>query len=173
MTELQNEMVKLLRDKAQVTYKDAKEALETRNWNMLDAMKYLEESGKTTKASSTYSTQKKAEEESTVTNGSKNVNFNEIWEKIKNAAKVVLDVTWKNKVIVSNQTQQLFSCPILILIILLLWKFWVTALLIVIAAFFGVSYATSGPIIGRQSVNQFLDRACMAIHNLKDRLFNR
>lgn len=40
------EMIEKLMDKANVTYEEAKEALETCNWDILDALLYLEKAGK-------------------------------------------------------------------------------------------------------------------------------
>ena len=40
------EKVEKLREKANVTYEEAKTALENSNWDMLDAMIYLEKNGK-------------------------------------------------------------------------------------------------------------------------------
>lgn len=41
------EKVEKLREHANVTYEEAKEALENSNWDILDAMIYLEKNGKT------------------------------------------------------------------------------------------------------------------------------
>ena len=40
------EMVEILRDKANVSYEEAKAALENSNWDLLDAMLLLEKEGK-------------------------------------------------------------------------------------------------------------------------------
>ena len=50
------EMVELLRSKANVTYEEAKAALEESNWDILDAMVLLERQGKVTDKGSAYST---------------------------------------------------------------------------------------------------------------------
>ena len=49
------EKVEKLRERANVSYEEAKAALEASNWDLLDAMIYLEKSGKT-EAAGTYST---------------------------------------------------------------------------------------------------------------------
>ena len=41
------EKVEKLRERANVSYEEAKEALEASNWDLLDAMVYLEKQGKT------------------------------------------------------------------------------------------------------------------------------
>ena len=43
----QFEKVEKLRERADVSYEEAKEALENSNWDILDAMIYLEQNGKT------------------------------------------------------------------------------------------------------------------------------
>ena len=57
----QLEKVEKLRERANVTYEEAKEALEASNWDLLDAMVYLEKNGKTQgPARETYSTKSEA-----------------------------------------------------------------------------------------------------------------
>ena len=57
------EKVERLREKADVTYDEAKRALEACNWDMLDALIYLETLGKVKKSSVTTYHSSKAEEE--------------------------------------------------------------------------------------------------------------
>lgn len=53
----QLEKVEKLRQRANVTYEEAKQALEACNWDLLDAMVYLEKQGKVKEPNqSTYST---------------------------------------------------------------------------------------------------------------------
>ena len=57
------EMVELLREKANVSYEEAKDALETANWDLLDAIVLLEREGKTQNRPSSYSTKNEEAEE--------------------------------------------------------------------------------------------------------------
>ena len=57
------EKVERLREKADVTYDEAKRALEACNWDMLDAMIYLEALGKVKKTSDSGVYSSKVEEE--------------------------------------------------------------------------------------------------------------
>ena len=47
------EMTEKLRERAQVSYEEAKEALELNEWDMLEAIVYLEREGKTRRAEGT------------------------------------------------------------------------------------------------------------------------
>ena len=50
------EMVETLREKANVTYEEARDALEAANWDLLDAMLLLEKEGKVPESSASFST---------------------------------------------------------------------------------------------------------------------
>ena len=50
------EMVETLRDKANVTYEEARDALEKSNWDLLDAMLLLEKEGRVKPGNGCYST---------------------------------------------------------------------------------------------------------------------
>ena len=57
------EMVETLREKANVSYEEAKDALEQSNWDLLDAMLLLEKAGKVNPGSARYSTKPEEEAE--------------------------------------------------------------------------------------------------------------
>ena len=58
------EMVELLRQKANVSYEEAKAALEAANWDLLDAIVLLEKEGRVADGGAAYSTGTKREEKS-------------------------------------------------------------------------------------------------------------
>ena len=55
------EMVEMLRQKANVSYEEAKAALEQANWDLLDAMVLLEKDGKVIENGGSYSTRPEEE----------------------------------------------------------------------------------------------------------------
>ena len=110
--EITVEMVERLREKAPVSYAQAKEALEYSEGNLLDALIYLEEKGAIPQAEGTR------------------------W--------------WR-------RDEPVTSLPLLILLILFVFAFYVTIPLLLIGLFFGFRYRFSGPELERDSINDVME----------------
>jgi len=173
MTEL--EKVEKLRERTNVSYAEAKEALEKAGGDLLGALIYLENQGKVASpngggfysGAGTPGAESKSSYNSE--NGTKRSGegFADVMRKIGEAC---LDLLRKGTVNYLDATKNgvaIFSCPIIVLIILLLFFFWVTLPLIIISLFFGIRYRFSGPDLGRDSVNKVMDSTSDLVNDVK------
>ena len=147
------EMVENLRTKANVTYEEAKAALEASDWDMLDALVLLESEGKVSgKASgAAYTTQEqpKVEAEKKANKG-----LGSLWAWVKK----MFSLGNNNQFVISRKGSELVSMPITVMAILMLvvWPFSLVVLFL--GLFLGTRYSFRGPDINT-SVNQVMDKA--------------
>jgi hypothetical protein len=59
------------------------------------------------------------------------------------------------------------SIPIILLVLLIIFAFWITIPLIIIGLFFGLRYRFCGPDISKSTVNNVMDSAAKAAVDLK------
>ena len=142
------EKVERLRERADVTYEEAKAVLEEANGDLLDAMVLLERRGKVKKPEqSTYSTDYEEQD-----------GYVRVRDKVEEqrqsaphlgrilsaALRKVIQVLKRDFFSVSWKGQQLFMMPawVFALILLLFWKY--TLIIMIVSLFFGVRYQFSG-----------------------------
>ena len=154
------EQVERLREKADVSYAQAKEALEYSGGNLLDALIYLEETGAiprpegayySTRGESTASTQEsRADVLPELVREEKRARPKiGIFRRIRYA---LLD----NELEIWRRDQPVTALPVLILILLLVFAFWVTVPLLILGLFLGFRYRFSGPDLERDSINDVM-----------------
>lgn len=152
------EMVEKLRQKANVSYEDAKAALEACDWDILDALILLESQGKVKEGpgSQEYSTQPRKETER------KTDAESEFKKGIKRLWKLICTLVRKgntNSFIISNKKkEELISMPVTVLVLLFIgfWPFSLIAL--IIGLFIGGRYSFRGPDSTKR-VNDAMERA--------------
>lgn len=158
--EITLEQVERLREKADVSYAQAKEALEYSGGNLLDALIYLEEKGAiprpegayySTRGESTASTQEsRADVLPELVREEKRARPKiGIFRRIRYA---LLD----NELEIWRRDQPVTALPVLILILLLVFAFWVTVPLLILGLFLGFRYRFSGPDLERDSINDVM-----------------
>ena len=158
--EITLEQVERLREKADVSYAQAKEALEYSGGNLLDALIYLEEKGAiprpegayySTRGESTASTQEsRADVLPELVREEKRARPKTgIFRRIRYA---LLD----NELEIWRRDQPVTALPVLILILLLVFAFWVTVPLLILGLFLGFRYRFSGPDLERDSINDVM-----------------
>ena len=158
--EITLEQVERLREKADVSYAQAKEALEYSGGNLLDALIYLEETGAiprpegayySTRGESTASTQEsRADVLPELVREEKRARPKiGIFRRIRYA---LLD----NELEIWRRDQPVTALPVLILILLLVFAFWVTVPLLILGLFLGFRYRFSGPDLERDSINDVI-----------------
>ncbi len=156
------EMVEKLRQNANVSYEEAKNALEQNDWDMLDALIALENAGKIKKEQAdSYTTQKapQAEKEpeqdlrSTLTKV-----FSYLGEVFNKANNIYMDVHRNNKL--------LTSLPLTVLALLLIFMFWWVVPLMVVSLFFGCRFSFRGHKAAGP-VNKAMDKAAQAAQSFK------
>lgn len=182
------EKVEKLREKADITYEEAKAALESCDWDILDAIVKLEAEGKVKPSSSgeeSYAKDTSSPKDASVVEESTDSpqqivesyqNYqNEqtkkssgTWSKIKKWVGKILRKSCDNRFVVRKHGEQLMEIPVLLLIILLLASVWTILIVLAIGLFFGFSYSFSGPDLGRKDINDAMAKANDVANGIKD-----
>ena len=180
MTEL--EKAEKLREKANVTFSEAKEALDKSGGDLLDALIYLENSGKVTEPAGGgffSGADIPAKAETKASNNNKNINssnkdqtgsgeeFADLMKRFGAFCLKMFNKGLNNHLVATKGDQQLFSCPVLIVILLAVFFFWIIGLLFVISLFCGFRYHFTGADLGKDSVNAVMDGATNAVNDVK------
>ena len=142
------EKVERLREKADVTYEEAKEALEQTGGDLLDAMVLLERRGKVKKpAQSTFSTEYEEQAEyikvrDTVEEQEKSApSFGRtIGRLFRGFIRFIRQTTF----LVTREEEVIFTMPTLVFALLLFFLWEILAPVMVIALFFGIRYSFEG-----------------------------
>jgi len=174
------EQVEKLKEKANVSYEEAKAALDAAGDDMLDAIIHLEKQGKvnapanngkfsTTSAKEDTDEEKKKKKKEK--EKEKEKEYGETFSSIMGRL-----VRWCGRIIakgnvhmfeVRRNGEVLVSIPLTVLILLLIFAFWVVIPLIVIGLFFGCRYYFRGPDLEKTGVNKMMDAAANAAEDLK------
>ena len=161
------EKVEALRNKAGVTYEEAKAALEANNWDVLDAMIALEKEGKVKQTSSS-----KAEvlTGDVVTENGQKGSSEPKRRKFMNWVKDILRKANRNSFEISKDGKIILTVPVLVFVFVLLFAFHIVIPLMVIGLFFSIKYHFSGPDVHSVDVdiNAAMDSASRTAENLKD-----
>jgi len=154
------EKIERLREKANVTYEEARDALEQAGDDLLDAIVLLEKQGKVKEPQqSTYSTQYDEQEQYVRV-------VDKVEEQRKSApsfGKVIhsaVSLIMHSSFHITRREQVLFTLPSLVLVLILI-IFWKVAVPVgIIALFFGVRYSFEGKDgTDTKSANDILDKA--------------
>ena len=154
------EMIQKLSEKANVSYDEAKDALEACDWDILDAMMLLENQGKAKEEqpSEEYSTQKKKEYnwntkhidlKCEISKGS-----GKFWEWLKK----MFHKGNTNQFVITRKGEELISMPITVLVLLLIcfWPF--SLIMLFLGLFLKARYSFVGPDIAGK-VNDVINAA--------------
>lgn len=157
------EKVEKLTQKANVTYEEAKEALDACNGDLLDAMIYLEKSGKV-EAPKSESVTTRAEdnclpcviETANDKEGKKKCNKN--WkEDFKKGLRKFWDALLNNEFFIKKDGKIVFSLPLFAALLIFLFTFHVSTIAIIVSLFFGVRYGFMGKD-DLSKVNEAIDK---------------
>lgn len=170
------EKVEKLRERANVSYEEAKQALENSNWDILDAMIYLEQCGRVHgPEQSSYTTQTEkvridVDEEKCRTSFSDNL------KRFGNWCLKMVEKGNNNSFCVERGNKEVFRVPVTLLAVLLLFAFWVVVPLLVIGLFFNMRYQFAGPDVRSVDididVNKAMDSAAEAAESIKNEFSN-
>lgn len=178
----QFEKVEKIAQKANVSFSDAKQALEANNWDMLDAMMALEEQGKSSSGEQTnFSTSVDAQVGyKTVTVDNKVYTRKGIHEQSKKECKIVktkfVDFLKKindNHVVIRKDTKVILSLPIWLAVVFVLATWRLSIFLMIVSLLFGCRYTFEGPDIAASSeVNKTMskvsDTVCKTADTIKE-----
>ena len=155
------DMVEKLRGRANVSYEEAKAALEEANWDMLDAMVLLERDGKVNAAAAAPFTTKEEPKRSAAKDK------DGLLARFFKGLGALLHTGNINQLVVEKEGKELFSLPITVLVLMLIFMFWITLPLLLIGLFCGYRYNFRGPNLGREDVNRAMDKASAMADNIK------
>lgn len=153
------EMVEKLRAKANVSYEDAKAALEATNWDLLDALVFLEGEGKT------YTTKEKP---APTVNEKEKKRYNSQggFARLLTAFSKLVGKTNAITFEVNRNGKLLFSLPLTALILLLLFMFWWVVPLSIVGLFFNCRYSFRGEHVN-DTINRAMNKASDIAENIK------
>lgn len=172
------EKVEKLREKTGVSYEDAKNALEACDYDLLDAIIYLEKLDKvkapevesfTTGAEQQTST----EFEQTYTNDCNKVTFGQMMDKFFKWCGKVLKKSVDSTFIVERRGQTMINVPVLVLVIALILAFWVVLPLLVVGLFCECRYHFEGIGDINVNLNSACDKVADSVDNLKSDVNNK
>ena len=154
------EMVEKLRAKANVSYEEAKAALEASDWDILDALVLLENEGKVnngeTKAE--YTTQEKPKTKAQWNTPENRAKVSDGLGKLWAWVKKMFTLGNSNHFVISRKGSELVAMPITVMALLtvLVWPF--SLILLFVGLFLGTRYSFRGPDINT-TVNDFMNKA--------------
>ncbi len=158
------EKVEKLREKANVTFEEAKAALEEANWDLLDAMIALERQGKAEERKESYSTKDNADlmivdepEQKEKKHG------NAFTDKLK----VLWHKSCENYFVIEKGDDVILNIPIWVFIIIVILTWHVSLIAMVVALFFGCRYSFKGAD-EMKTANEVCDKVSEAAEKVKE-----
>lgn len=173
------EQVEKLRTMANISYDEAKTALDATNGDLLEAIIYLEKQGKVTTPSGGgyYSSEKTADVnagaykktgwERQTNNYNGGETFISLLRRFGGFCLKLVRKGNENSFEVLKGEESKGSAPVTALALLLIFAFWVTIPLLIIGLFFGFRYRFNGPDFSGNTVNDAIKNAADAAVNLK------
>ena len=157
------ELVEKLRERANVSYEDAKRALEASNWDLLDAMVLLENEGRIqSEENPAFTTRREPRPQHVYTDDS----ARGILRRLVDMLVLLINRASKIDIIVSRYGKTVMALPLIAVILLVLFAPWMTIPIMLIALFFGFRYAFRGEGIS-DKVNQAMDRVADAADSIR------
>lgn len=172
----QLEKVEKLREKTGVSYEDAKNALEACEYDVLDALIYLEKLGKIEQPKvSQYTTgqemlpsQEFARTQENYQNSCQSKGVGDVFDRffkwcgrvIKKGCETTFEVTRHGKVMV--------SVPVLVFVLCMLFAFWITIPLLIVGMFCDCKYKFLGFESTSVDINEFCDKASETCESIKN-----
>ncbi|MBU6134665.1 ubiquitin [Clostridium tertium] len=166
-------LVDKLRKKANISYEEAKIVLENNDWDILDALLYLEESGRVEKPSvdifytnvTRYSGElqviRKNEEYKYKTSNRFQGIFEAICKFIDTCNNIFLEIKKENKVFL--------KIPLTVVMLLSFFMFWIIIPLIIIGLFFDIEFYVYANSINTDKVNMVLNEISKYVKDIKEK----
>lgn len=165
------EKVEKLRERADVTYEDAKNALEACEWDMLDAMVYLEKLGKVKEPVQTvYSTSYDAQTQyvSVADKVYEQKDTGENWAvKLARFCKKALQKGKDNYFCVGHKDEEIIRVPVWVFVLIMLFAWHVILVVMLVSLFFDCRYSFAGKD-DLSKVNHFMSKANELAERAKD-----
>ena len=171
----QMELVENLREKTGCSYSEAKAALDEAGNDLLEALCWLEQHGKTQMVGASCSTEQHREPEpeperkENTAPGPVAEGFHSLWEGL---VSLLRKCNQTELVMTSKGGRREFGIPLTLVMILLVVAFWVVIALIVVALFFGNRFSVEGAL-HHDDVNEVLGKATDFAEDIKDNVFSK
>lgn len=175
------EKVEKLREKTGVSYEDAKNALEACDYDLLDAIIYLEKLDKVkapdvdsfvTGGDQQASTEFEQAQQ-TYTNDCNKVTFGQMMDRFFKWCGKILKKSVDSTFIVERRGQTMINVPVLVLVIALILAFWVVLPLLVVGLFCECRYHFEGIGDINVNLNSACDKVADSVDNLKSDVNNK
>ncbi len=156
----QIEMIEKLREKADVTYDEAKVILEGTNWNLLDALVALEKEGKLKEAKQMSYTTRQDNTNNYYDNTTPPAGetVGEVFRKAMNWCRKIILKGMDNKFLIQSKKGRQFEIPVTLLVIFMIPAFWLIVFGLIAAFFTGCKFRFTGPDLGTDKVNDVMDK---------------
>ncbi|MFA5524761.1 MAG: DUF4342 domain-containing protein [Tissierellales bacterium] len=172
------EQVEKLRQHANISYEEAKEALLETNGDILEAIVNLEKQNRIQAPEGEGYYNSGSRHQNAIencggqnykreSNEDKGSSFKELMGRFFRWCGEIINKGNRNSFEVMRGDEKVISIPVTVLAILLLFMFWVTIPLIIVGLFFGYRYMFIGPELGKEDVNRAMDSVADAAENLK------
>jgi hypothetical protein len=168
------EQVEILREKAHVSYDEAKAALEATNGDLLDAVIHLERQGKIPPTGGFYSGEKAPEAAPVQTNERSQRRTRETFGGLlSRLGKALMHLLRKGnintfEILRHEESKAVF--PVTVLALLVIFMFPPTAFFLILGMFFGFRYRFNGPDLGKSAVNDPMEQVAEAAEELKNNI---
>lgn len=169
-------LVEKLREKTGITYEDSKRVLEINNWDILDAILYLEKQGKVKSPSIsifyTNECKESYEEENTKSNFEEvkkdsNYKSNNTFEGIFEVICKAIDTCNNIFIEIKGKNNFFLKFPLTVVIILLIFGFWLLIPLVVIALFLDIEFSVESKNINTDKINDILSKISKEVQKIK------
>jgi hypothetical protein len=173
------ELVEKLREKANVTFEAAKEALDASGDDLLDALIYLERQGKTAAPAGNgfYSSDSAPAGDAGRADGQPRRNGGaEFKTTMRGLGRFMVKLIQKgneNYLDMLKNGSVVLSCPVTALALLLVFLFWLVVPAIIVSLFLGCRYRFSGAELGREDINRVIEKAEDAVDGVKSSFENK
>lgn len=168
------DMIDKIVQKSGITREQAEDALNKNNWDLLDAMIYVERNYQTTDQSATsssqYSTYTKKEQNFQPTNDP--YAQNEGKDKITELLEKLCNCLVNDRLVISRNGKDILPLPIIIFVLLLISSFSAILVIMIISMFFDVKYYCRGQLLGNDDVNGVFDQLFNFVQKLKREIKN-
>lgn len=174
-------LVEKLRNKTNVSYEEAKMALELCNWDILDAIVYLERLGRIERPltseyfTNEYKKEDYSESSEPVDNIYKEKHYHKKDHRKSNSFEGFFEVVCNtidrcNNIFleIKREGRMVIRLPLTVMILLLMFSMWITIPLAIVALFFDIEFSLSGRNIESSKINEFFDYLSNSANKIKN-----
>lgn len=171
-----HKLIDKLKNETNISYEDAKIALEKSNWDILEAFVYLEEIGKVQRPSVSifYTNEYKEsykhteiiinkDQENSYNNAKRDNTFEGIFVKVCKIIDTCNNIFFEIK----KENKVFLKIPVTVIILLLIFAFWIVIPLYITGLFFDIEFSLSGKRVELSKINNVLKMISVNIKKVK------